>query len=346
MNRKQIRVLCLPVAGREDPTQLLMIEALNSSGISAFNGIDNRFTGIFTSALKFRPDFIHFDWIESYYYRRNLLFTWINMPWFFFQIWFAKRILKIQIVWSLHNIIPHNRKHLGQIHYAQRRFAKYVHFIRLFSAESLKLAAGTLCIPENKFRIVPSGSYITYYPNTVSKAEARSFLRLPSDKKVFLFFGSVKQYKNVEALIEAFKELNDKDTLLLIAGKCYDNKLKVQIKAALSDNITFIDKFIPVAEVQYYYNSADVVVSPFVDIENSGSVLVAMGFKKVIIAPEKGVLKYRLNKQSGFLYENGNLLDTMLKFMQTPPGIIEKIGLTNFEELDAHKWEDFSLTNI
>ena len=82
---KKLKIVCLPVAGEADPTQLLMINGLNATGkIHAFNGIDDRFFGIIRSAFKFKPDFIHFDWIESYYIRRNWIFTGLNLPRFYF----------------------------------------------------------------------------------------------------------------------------------------------------------------------------------------------------------------------------------------------------------------------
>ena len=42
----KLEIVCLPVAGEADPTQLLMIQGLNENGeIHAFNGINDRFFG-------------------------------------------------------------------------------------------------------------------------------------------------------------------------------------------------------------------------------------------------------------------------------------------------------------
>ena len=48
----KIIIACLPVSGKENPYQSLMIEGLNvSDKITAFNGIDNRFFGIIRTGL-------------------------------------------------------------------------------------------------------------------------------------------------------------------------------------------------------------------------------------------------------------------------------------------------------
>ena len=56
----KISVACLPVAGKKNPYQKLMMKGLNNSNnIEAFNGVNNRFYGIFLTWLKFKPNYIH-----------------------------------------------------------------------------------------------------------------------------------------------------------------------------------------------------------------------------------------------------------------------------------------------
>ena len=95
----KIKIACLPVAGTENPYQLLMIKGLNSSDkIFAFNGIHDRFFGIFRTWLKHKPDYIHFDWISSYFCRRNLFLTLVSIPLFYFQILFISKFTITKIV--------------------------------------------------------------------------------------------------------------------------------------------------------------------------------------------------------------------------------------------------------
>ena len=89
MKRKIIA--CLPVAGNDNPYQKLMIEGLNQSGqLHTFNGVHDKFWGILRTALKHKPDYIHFDWITSYYYRRYTWFTYVSIIFLLFSDYHRK----------------------------------------------------------------------------------------------------------------------------------------------------------------------------------------------------------------------------------------------------------------
>jgi hypothetical protein len=60
-------VSCLPVAGKENPYQYLMMKGLNESpNLEVKSGIDDKFFGIIRTAVFQKPDYIHFDWETSY----------------------------------------------------------------------------------------------------------------------------------------------------------------------------------------------------------------------------------------------------------------------------------------
>ena len=67
--------------------------------------------------------------------------------------------------------------------------------------------------------IVPHGHYLGYYPNTVSRGEARAALSLPADAFVFVCLGLLRPYKGLEELLPAFRSLPERDLVLLLAGK-------------------------------------------------------------------------------------------------------------------------------
>ena len=131
-----IRVSCLPVAGIDNPYQYLMMKGLNEDDhIQAISGLDNRFFGIFLTAIRQRPTYIHFDWLHSYYYRRTLWMSILNMPLFVIQILFVKWIFRTKLVWTLHNIEPHDVKYKWLHQFNRRFFANNVEWIRLFAHE-------------------------------------------------------------------------------------------------------------------------------------------------------------------------------------------------------------------
>ena len=339
---KQIRISCLPLAGIQNPYQFLMIKGLQSDPrLIVKPGIDDRFFGILKTAIKQRPDYIHFDWETSYYYRRSLWMTLINVPLFMMQVYMVRFIFNCKLVWTPHNITPHDSKYPKVHQFCRRFFAKNMKWIRLFWEISLPAAVAEFNCNESKFKIIPEGSYVEYYPNIISRSEARKFLNIADDKLVLLYTGFIKPYKGIDNLIDCFKKSFDANAILIIAGKVMDPVYFENIKQSVNENIMLIDRFIENDELQYFFKAADVVTLPFKKIENSGSVILAMSFKKPVIAPKMGVLTERLRNQPELLYEE-SLEESFKVLKEIACTKLEQIGANNLRELDQYKWTDFT----
>ena len=321
-----------------------MMQGLNASGrLVALNGAPSRFFGILQTAVLHKPDYLHFDWTNSYYWRKTNWMTLVSVPFFMVQVLIVRYLFGIKIVWTLHNIVPHDVEMLGIHRLCQRFLAKNCAWIRLFSADSLPRAVLELNVPASRFKIIPEGSYVGFYENATTQLAAKQTLHLPLDKRVLLYAGLVKPYKGVLELVQLFKKMNLPDTLLLIAGKAMDVDYQAQIEAELTDNVRFDNNFVAANKLQYYFGAADLVVLPFNKIENSGSVIMAMGFRKAIVAPNLAVVKQRLAQQGDLLFDAENTLEARLRFaLSLPPDEITKIGNRNFDALNTYNWQDFA----
>ncbi|WKK67359.1 glycosyltransferase [Lutimonas zeaxanthinifaciens] len=342
--KAKIKIACLPVAGIQNPYQYLMIEGLNTSKkLNAFNGIDDRFFGIYKTVHKYHPDYIHFDWINSYYQRRTFWMTLIFLPNFIFQVLYIKVFTSTKIVWTLHNILPHNANHIRFHRWVRSWFGKKCEWVRVFSNDSIRKASKDLKLVSSKFITIPEGDYSNIYPNNMSQIEARKILNISPDKYVLLSLGYIKPYKGIEKLIDSFSKLNKKKVELLIAGEGIDKEYIRSLKSKLSllneKRIRLIDNFIPMNDLQIYFNAADLVVLPFDKVENSGSAIMAMGFKKPVLAPKMGVLKKRLGQQDQLLYKD------LTKGLEVAISLNRKqlhlFGEKNYLALQNYQWKDF-----
>lgn len=339
---KKISISCLPVAGIENPYQYLMMEGLRTGNLlSVRSGIHDRFLGIIRTAAIHRPDYIHFDWETSFYYRRSLVFTLVSIPLFMLQVYIARFVFGCRLVWTPHNIVPHDSAHLKIHRFCRRFFAGNMQWIRLFSEKSQEAAAKEFNCKTGKFRIVPEGSYVNYYVNTVTPAAARVKLNIDSSKRVLLYLGLIKPYKGITELIETFNKYRQAGDVLIIAGKIMNDEYGEQVKGMLNDSILLTNRFIKDDELQVYFNAANVVVLPFRKIENSGSAILAMGFKKAIIAPAMGVLTERLENQPELLYNN-NLGQALQVFKNIDKEKLDRLGELNFQCLSKFQWTDFT----
>ena len=343
--QKKIRLACLPVAGIGNPYQHLMMEGLNRSGrIHAFNGVHDRFFGIFRTCLRFRPDVIHFDWETSYYYRTYPLLTLAGLPLFMLQVLLARFVFGVKLVWTPHNIQPHDLPQPGLHRLVRRFFASQMQWIRLFSELSLPAAMKEFRQKKEKFRIQPEGSYAGWYPETESlQSGLRKQLGIPEDHKVLLYLGLIKPYKGVLELIQSFASMKPANTSLLICGKSMNAAYLEKIRMAATGNpdIIILEGFVPEKLLPDYYSLASAVILPFKKIENSGSVIMAMGYKKAVLAPEMGVLTQRLCRQPQLLFQH-QPEEALKTFASMSQAELERIGRENYDEVNRYRWEDFA----
>ncbi len=339
-----IKISCLPVAGIENPYQYLMMEGLKKKhNLKVKHGINGKFFALFKTAFFQRPNYIHIDWLHQYYLRREQWMTWIQFPIFILEILTVKLFFGVTFVWTLHNIKPHDQPYYGPYKWARLFFAKQAAWIRVFSDHTVSKASEELQVSSDKFVVIAEGDYVNYYTNEVTTSKAREKLGLKETDLVLLFFGGIRPYKGIEDLIDNFKKFKEANWRLIITGISRDKNYEQILKNRIGEDpkISFVPKLIKVDEVQNYMNAANVVVLPFKKIENSGSTILAMGFKKAVIAPNKGVLPNRLCAQKELLFEKSleEVFDKMPSFtVQT----LNQIGRKNFQNLSKYKWEDFA----
>jgi beta-1,4-mannosyltransferase len=339
-------VICfLPKGDTNDPGQLLTLRAfVNDARFHASYGVDSRFFAGFKTWLKYRPDFIHFDWITKYYVGRNAAITTLKVLCLLLDLFLVTRICRVRLLWSLHNLQPHECEIPPWLDRAmQRLFARHAVWIRLFSESSKQRACDLLRASPGKFRVLPEASFVGYYPDDVTEEAARLKLDLPPAARVLLWQGSIRPYKGIEELIRCFRNVPEPEWRLLIAGRRYHEKYARSIAGAAAgdDRILVHDRFIPESELQYYYRAADVVVLPYIRVENSGSLLVAMGFARPVIAPALGVIGERLRKQPSLVYPPGQLGPALEQLRTITLSELRRMGAENRNEVTRYHWDDF-----
>jgi beta-1,4-mannosyltransferase len=339
------RICLLPKEGIENPYQVLMKRGLESGGYDVKYGSKVRFIDIIHTYFTKKPDWIHFDW-PYIFYSVNLPspFKWLLYYWFKLQLSFISRFTDCKFSQTLHNIHRHEVYHPKIDHKAQQLLFKHCKFIRVFHEGTIdKVKQKWPNAALDKFKVQPEGSYVGYYPNSIDRDTARKELGYTPEDFVILYLGSIRPYKGVDELLEAFLETRKPHWKLIIAGYPYDKEYTEMIKerSSVLDDVTMYIGHQPEEKLQYYFNASNVVASPFREIENSGSVILAMGFKRAILAPRKGVLIKRLVEQYELLYED-NIKEALTSLHQMDRQVLNDIGQRNYEELEKHTWQDFS----
>lgn len=240
----------------------------------------------FKQALLLKYDLIHIHWPEIYLNSNYRLKAFFGSIAFLFVLFIAKLARK-KIVWTVHNLKPHNVK------YRLMNSIFWFFYIKMVDGIiSLSKANESIALQEFKFKncikksVAHHGLYHEAYENNITKEEARGYLGINEKAKVVLFLGQIKPYKNIEKLITEFNLNQDNDFVLLIAGRFDSNQYYCEVKNIIkSRNIVLVNKFIPDDEIQQYYKAADLCVLPFKNIFNSGSALLSVTFGAKVLVP-------------------------------------------------------------
>ncbi len=340
------RICFLPVAGKEDPGQLLRMQGLRDSGqFEVIHGVHARFFAGIRTCLKYHPDFLYFDWIARYHHGRTSLVTAFKIFAFMIDVKVVTKIFRCPVVWSLHNLHSHESASFFNFEGAlQRYFARHVSVVRVFSASSVDRACIVLGIDRGKIRVVPEGDFSNFYPNVILSEEARLRLNLAREDLVLLWLGSIRPYKGLHELITTFQKCARSNWRLVIAGKPFIASYAWEISALVQGDsrIQLHERFIPEDELQVFYNAADAVVLPFAEVENSGSVCMAMGFRKPVVAPALGVIGERLCHQPDLVYPPGGLSNALAVLAALPAARIAQIGELNYKEIRGYAWTNLA----
>jgi glycosyltransferase involved in cell wall biosynthesis len=216
----------------------------------------------------------------------------------------AKRNRHTKILSQLDNVVPHEG------HFFDVWLTRY--FIRAvdgFIYMSQQVKADLDKFTTSKPALFSPHPVFANFGERIARKEALAHLTLSDDVQYLLFFGIIRDYKGLDLLIDAWKQLKDKGLVIgkkvIVAGEYYNNKEKytAQITAlGLQDDILVHDYFIRDDEVKYYFSVADVVVQPYKDATQSGVTQIAYQFSvPMIVTNVGGLAEIVPDGKSGFV---------------------------------------------
>lgn len=335
-------VLVMPDYGDANPYQHQLQDALTNHGVSVVSGDGTGMFPVFGAYLENgRPPILHLHWLHPYLMGVGPITTAVKGLRLMVEL-VLLRSLGVRIVWTVHNLLEHDRR-------APRVEATCKHLIlRLIDAgivhcESAREAViETYRLPprlKSKLSVIPHGHYIDWYPNDISRAEARADLDIPDSWTVFLFFGRIHPYKNVTELVRAFGEVDETRARLFIVGQPSTTELADELREVnqRDERVRTDFGYVPDGAVQRYMKAADVVVLPYHDGLTSGAAILAASFERSIIAPDRWCIGDRFGTGSGLIYDPDSepLTRVLSRALETDT---KSIGKRNRERVETPTW--------
>lgn len=197
-----------------------------------------------------------------------------------------------RIICIADNIVPHEKR-IGD-----KPFTRYfIKPVDAFITMSEKVLDDLRSFTSKKALLVPHPLYDNF-GEKISKAEARSQLKIKNEELIILFFGFIRKYKGLDILLDAMKLLQNHkpqttNIKLLIAGEFYEDRkiYDEQIdKLGIRENLILHTDFIPDNKVKNYLCAADVVIQPYRNATQSGVTPLAYHFEVPMIVTNVGGL--------------------------------------------------------
>lgn len=213
------------------------------------------------------------------------------------------KMMGVKVCWVFHNRMPHDCSKKSEIKNIEwlADFCNYIIVLSEASRDYLPHARrnGRKCV------YMPHINYIDKYP--VCKRNIRKEQKIGQKDFVFSFIGALRPYKNIEVVIQAFKELALPKTRLLIAGsegkKNYVSKLRVL--CGEEKNIILDAGFISNGEMEAYLRASDILTLPYnkASSMNSGAMIMAFSYGRTVIVPEIAMAKDIKEEDFLFVYD-------------------------------------------
>ena len=339
---RRTRVACLPPLST-NPYQRLLYAALRERDVELVGGARLKLAWLVRSRR--RVDVLHFHWPEGYYrfragpaFLRGLL-SWLNLVAFVVRVGVA-RGLGYRIVWTVHQVIPH------ESHGAIDQLAA-----RLLGLLSHRLVAHdthTAAEVQRRLRreavMIPHGSFVGAYPAGRGRDEARRLLTLDPGDLVFLLFGHLRAYKDVEIVLDAWElAALPAHARLVIAGMPDPGAPLARIKsaAAADRSIVTLLEFVPDDRVAELFEASDAAVVARSDGGTSGALVLALSFElPVIYGALPTYAELAGGGSAGWAFEPGDpsSLARTLEAVAADPGARRERSLRAHEAVGRLDW--------
>lgn len=334
----------------KNPYHNLLFEGLEQNGVEPIREPKPLFLPLTRAVLRNNNiDAIHLGWLYGFYMVReftpsSILDTVITVGrafWFCIDLLLA-RSLGTRLVWTVHNKYHHERYYPRVEKVLNVIVANIVHALTV-KCDTAKETISQLykVRDDSKITVIPDGNYIDAYPNEIKKSEARDYLEI-GDEFVYLYFGLIRPYKGVEKLIKDFQATEKEDVELWVVGNPKSEIIgdRIRSEADKDKRIRTELEYVSNEEVQYYMNAADVLVLPYQEILNSGSVYLGMSFGKPIIAPKIGCILSTVATRNNMLYNPNDQKGLQNELLNVIDEELTEIGQMNLQRAKELNWSD------
>lgn len=262
VGNRRIRVLesFAPPHDRTNPYSVLLFDSIAEQ-------IDAEYF-TWRRALRHDYDVLHLHWPEVKVRGTSPLRSVIR------SVAFVAVLLRIRLtgralVRTLHDATPHERPTFWQ--------RRIIRLSERWTTLWITLTPSVQPSTPAPLRVIPHGHYRDWFAPSSGAESVRGRI---------LHFGQLRPYKGTVALIEAFMALPDRQLSLRVVGSAPDDELRATLVAlcARDDRVELLARYVPDDELRGEILASEIVVLPYLNITNSGSLLLALSLDRPALA--------------------------------------------------------------
>jgi glycosyltransferase involved in cell wall biosynthesis len=311
--QSRLQIASFPSMLRTNPYQRLLYSALGEHGFALVS--EPVFALHWLVRARRKVGYLHFHWPQPFWrhekgprrLRRPLSSVKLGL---FAARLVAARALGYRVVWTVHQVLPHEVESERLDRLGARALAALSNLLIVHDGGTLESVQNELGPrPARKAAIVPHGSYIGVYPEGRARETVRASLGITSSAFLFLCFGDLRDYKDVDRLLAAFSTAELPEAVLVVAGTvCSEAQGEaVRRHAAADPRVKPILRFVPDDLVTELFGAADVAVIARGDGGTSGSLILALSMAVPVVAARVPVYEALLGGgAAGWLFEPGS----------------------------------------
>lgn len=264
----------------------------------------------FERVRRYQPDAIVLQWWTTFWMPMLLVLGLLD-----------RLFLRSLLIYICHNVLPHDAHPLDSV-IARLALRWGRRFVVQSQDEQQRLLR---LIPNAEVHVASLPIYNMFADRPISQAEARQRLGLSLARPMILFFGIVREYKGLKHLLSAVALAKARlpQLQLLVAGEFWEDKaeyLQLITSLGIVDNVYIDDRYIPNAEVPWFFLAADVLVAPYQSVTGSAVIQMARGFQLPVITTDlKGLVEVIEDGKTGFIVPVGDvqaLADVLVRYFQ------------------------------
>jgi glycosyltransferase involved in cell wall biosynthesis len=293
-----------------------------------------------------RVGFLHFHWPQGFYtYSQSrdpvsLLLSWVKLGLFVVRLRVA-RALGYRLVWTIHQVYPHESPSRRLDRRAGRALSRSCDV--LVAHDTWTADAATAELGAEHVEVVPHGSYVGVYPPGRPRRVVRAELGVPDEAFVFLCFGELRGYKDVDHLVDAFRGTALADSVLVVAGHMKDPRTGEHVASAARQDgrIHWVEGFVPPERVAELYAASDVAVVPRRDGGTSGALILALSLDTPLVAADTPTYRgLTLDGRAAWLFDPRDTasLGVTLEQAASSPGLVAEKARSAHEAATRLDW--------